>query len=617
MKAILTDGVKQQVFSTRNKKGLDVWNDETPGAWLGIQEPVTVSLVPAVQSAWQARCKAIADLPFTIYGKGDNEVDNSDEYKNVCGFLPNPRNFLWLTEAALVGYGKAYWLKRSNVYKVTKEMQYFVPTSVTEILDTTGLVRFERNNGKNTAQYKPDDILYTWLPDPSVEIGPPTVYPLASALLSAKALELINVFIKNYMERGAVKALLLAAKNMPSEEEANRVETWFNKFMRGVTNLKWKVFDAEAITPTIVGEGLEAFKGITVVDDLTRQIHTAMGTRHMLEDENYATADVRQREFYTNTIVPEARIIGDALNQQMLQPLGYRIEFNPERLEVFGDDEAANMTAFGTLAGSLTSASPEVVELSLSLAGVVLTEEQQAMLDAIKATKEENKQKLEEQMNKPATSTDNETATDPKLDKQAQDLEKWQRKAIKRIGKDVPFTSDAIPESVQDCIHQALADCKCEDDIKTLFQSHVGTSEVVEEFQKIIQPDYSHLIEAMRMETQYIKSMNVQQPIKIYNNLKDVMSEDDMFKPTINVTVQPTPVTINVPEQPPAQITVNVPPAQITIPKPQINVTVPEQKAPVVNIKMPRIKKSKQSVKRDPQSREIISTETSNEYEDE
>jgi hypothetical protein len=547
MKAILTDGVKQQVFSTRNKKGLDVWNDETPGAWLGIQEPVTVSLVPAVQSAWQARCKAIADLPFTIYGKGDNEVDNSDEYKNVCGFLPNPRNFLWLTEAALVGYGKAYWLKRSNVYKVTKEMQYFVPTSVTEILDTTGLVRFERNNGKNTAQYKPDDILYTWLPDPSVEIGPPTVYPLASALLSAKALELINVFIKNYMERGAVKALLLAAKNMPSEEEANRVETWFNKFMRGVTNLKWKVFDAEAITPTIVGEGLEAFKGITVVDDLTRQIHTAMGTRHMLEDENYATADVRQREFYTNTIVPEARIIGDALNQQMLIPLGYRIEFNPEKLEVFGDDEAANMTAFGTLATSLTSASPEVVELSLSLAGVVLTEEQQAMLDAIKATKEEDKQKLEEQMqSKPESSTDNETATDPKLDKQAQDLEKWQRKAIKRIGKDVPFTSDAIPESVQDCIHTALVDCKCEDDIKTLFQSHVGTSEVVEEFQKIIQPDYSHLIEAMRLEVQAIRSnpnITVNTPdVKINVTLPEMKPELQMADVTVNVPEQAAPV---------------------------------------------------------------------------
>jgi hypothetical protein len=205
------------------------------------------------------------------------------------------------------------------------------------------------------------------------------------------------------------------------------------------------------------------------------------------------------------------------------------------------------MTAFGTLATSLTSASPEVVELSLSLAGVVLTEEQQAMLDAIKATKEEDKQKLEEQMqSKPESSTDNETATDPKLDKQAQDLEKWQRKAIKRIGKDVPFTSDAIPESVQDCIHTALVDCKCEDDIKTLFQSHVGTSEVVEEFQKIIQPDYSHLIEAMRLEVQAIRSnpnITVNTPdVKINVTLPEMKPELQMADVTVNVPEQAAPV---------------------------------------------------------------------------
>jgi hypothetical protein len=536
MKAILTDGVRQQVFSTRNKKGLDVWNDETPGAWLGIQQPVTVSLVPAVQSAWQARCKAIADLPFTIYGKGDNEVDNSDEYKNVVGFLPNPRNFLWLTEAALVGYGKAYWMKKSNIYKVTKEMQYFVPSSVEAIIESTGLVRFERNNGRNTEKYKPEEILYTWLPDPSVEIGPPTVYPLAAALLSAKALELINVFIKNYMERGAVKALLLAAKNMPSEEEANRVETWFNKFMRGVTNLRWKVFDAEAITPTIVGEGLEAFKGITIVEDLTRQIHTAMGTRHMLEDENYATADVRQREFYTNTVVPEARIIGDALNQQMLNPMGYRIEFNPERLEVFQEDEADDMAVFGTLSSSLTNSSPEVIELSLSLAGVVLSDEQQKMLDAMKAEKEANKEKIETQLE----GNPEEPEEEPEDDRMEEDMAKWMRKACKRIGKDVPFVSDAIPLAVQETIHKALPDCKCEEEIKVIFQSQELNTPEVMEFQKIVQPDYSSLIEAMRMEVQAIKAQP--NPVTINNYLPEA-------KPVVNMTQEPANVTVNMPEQ--------------------------------------------------------------------
>jgi hypothetical protein len=503
MKAILTDGIKSTTFTSKNIKGVDVWNpDSSPEAWTGQIKADAYALVPAVQSAWQARCKAIADLPFTIYNQRGDEVDNSDDYKNVVGFMPNPRKFLWMTESALVGYGRAYWLKKSNIYNITKEMQYFLPTSIECELTSKGLESFRRNNGLNTTKYKPEEILYVFLPDPSVEIGPPTVYPLASAMLSAKSLERINVFINDYMARGAVKAMLLSAKNMPSQEEAARVETWFNKFMRGVGNLRWKLFNAEEIKPTIVGEGLEAFKGISIIDDLTRQVHTAMGTRHMLEDENYATADVRQREFYLTTVVPDARIIGDAMNEQILGPMNLRIEFDPERLEVFGDDEAANMTAFSTVSSSLSNSSPEVIELALSLAGVVLTQEQEDMLDEMKSEKEDNKEKMDEQMQP------KDEPVDPEDEAEKEDLAKWERKALKRIGKDVPFLSNNISQEEQDRIHNALPGCTSEAEIKSVFETQLLTPAVKEFVQ--IATDYSHLIEAMKLEVTAIKESQVQ-----------------------------------------------------------------------------------------------------------
>lgn len=527
---------------TNGLKAIDPWDvDANPEAWVGLNtfKGSVLALVPAVQSAWQARCKAISDLPFTIY-KGEQEIDNSDGYKNVAGFMPNPRYFLWMTEAALVGYGQAYWFKQANVYKYVKGAQYLLPSSIKCNWNERGIQGFERNTGKKTEHYEPKDILYFWTPDPAVEFGPPTVWPLRAADISANALERINVFVKEYMERGAVKAMLLAAKTMPTKEEAERVENWFNKFMRGVNNLRWKVFNAEAITPTIVGEGLEAFKGITIIDDLTRQIHTAMGTRHMLEDENYATADVRQREFYTNTIVPEARIIGDALNNQILGPLGYRIEFNPERLEVFADDESDNMAAFGTLSSSLTNSSPEVIELSLSLAGVVLTDEQQKMLNAMKAQKEANKQKLEEQLNKPKNEPPAPIDEQPEDDKMQQDMAKWMRKAAKHIGKDVQFLSDAIAECEQARIHAGLPGCKCEDDIKALFEPRV-TDTVAPVYER---PDYTALIEAMKLEVQAIKSQPTPQPITVNNYLPEA-------KPVVNVAAQePATVTVTVPDQP-------------------------------------------------------------------
>lgn len=627
MKAILTNGIQQRmVFNST--KSINPWDpDDSPEAWVGTGQQIAklVTLVPAVQLAWQTRCKAMADLPFCIYGKGDKEIDNSDSYKNAVGFMPNPRHFLWLTEAALVGYGRAYWLKGSNRYKVVKELKYFMPTSIVPKLnEQVGLAGFERHNGAATIQYKPEEILYFWLADPAVEIGPPTTYPLAAALQCANALGMINKFINDYMERGAVKAMLLAAKGMPDKNEAERVEKWWNKFMSGAKSLTWKLFNAEAITPTIVGEGLEAFKGVQIISDLTEQIYTAMGTRHLLEDENYATANVRQREFYSNTVMPEARAISDALNEQILQAMGYHLEFEPERLEVFQDDEAANATALGTLTNALTATAPDVIELAMSILGYELTEDQQAMLDEIKAKREQAKEEIDEQTEGNGTSDNpvtkgwvtingnhvligendefNQKANDV-IDKLPsflsrklnipnglaqialhqpdyrdaigsdairffedhpngetnkykwetrnidqlrnvniwrlsenipvsgkdwlQDLEKWKRKAVKRVGKDVDFVSETIPAELQARIHALLPDCKCADDVRMVFNIKDEPIEVTTEFKQL--PDFSSVIKGLRIA------------LDSYKSEIDGKKEPGAKQPTINVTVHNHP----------------------------------------------------------------------------
>jgi hypothetical protein len=180
--------------------------------------------------------------------------------------------------------------------------------------------------------------------------------------------------------------------------------------MRGAKQLTWKIFNAEEIKPTIIGEGLEAFNGIQITEDLTAQVHIAMGTRQMLFDESYATADIRQREFYAGTIVPDGRLICDALNSQVLTAAGYRIAVKSELLEVFQDDASAHAVAMGALAKAFEGASPEAVALAMSIVGLHLSDEQRDQLAAmgtqraadrrtaaIVAQNEAGKQKLETQ----------------------------------------------------------------------------------------------------------------------------------------------------------------------------------------------------------------------------
>jgi len=52
-------------------------------------------------------------------------------------------------------------------------------------------------------------------------------------------------------------------------------------------------------------------------------------------------------------------------------------------------------------------------------------------------------------------------------------------------------------------------------------------------------------------------------------------------------------------------------------PVPEKSIKIPEQKAPVVNIRMPRVKSTTQKFQRDPQTREIVSSQTFYEYEGE
>jgi len=342
-KYILTDGTKS----------INPMTDDRPGVWS--PDPTDTKraalsnrLVPSVFAGITSRTQAMADLPFTIYkNKGDKEVDNSDNYKNVLGFLPYPSRTFALTEAALVTSGRAYWYKGTGARTgQVKELQYWIPSSV--MLDNDNakknIIKFHRQGV--TELFDGTQVLHTWLLDPDVELGPPLVWPLESAIVAAEANGAISKWVADYMRRGAIKAMMLMVDGMPPKEEAEKMESWFNKFMTGARGLTWKIFNAAGVKPTIVGDGLEALRDLSITKELRYEIHQALGTRHLLEDENLATAVARERQFYTITIVPDARAVQYSWNEQILHSMGYHLEFEPERLEIFQEDEGAQAQVF-------------------------------------------------------------------------------------------------------------------------------------------------------------------------------------------------------------------------------------------------------------------------------
>jgi hypothetical protein len=178
----------------------------------------------------------------------------------------------------------------------------------------------------------------------------------------------------------------------------------------------------------------------------------------MLDSEaaNYATAQEDRLSFYEDTIKPRARIFADALNTQLLERDGMRLEFRFEEMDIFQQDEGdrADLLNKLTLAGM-------PIELALELAGYKLTDEQAAMLNT-------HQEQLDER---------EDVAGSEQVDEREAELRRWQRMAEKRIkdGKGIrEFESSIIEPSLHGAISGALEAAKSVEDVKHLFDSVIA-----------------------------------------------------------------------------------------------------------------------------------------------
>lgn len=444
----MTNGKTTENILTLGMKGIDPWDETRPGVWTpdNAKKDVEARLVPAVSSSVSARMQAMADLPFTIYDSNDNEVDSSDKYKNAVGFMPDPYKFLSLTEGALVLTGQSYWYKGKGARTgAVKGLQYWRPDSVTLDAEAAkrGTLQFERTG--TSEKHPADNVLYIWLPDPMVELGAPKSYPLASALLAATASGAISHWAADYMQRGAVKAMMLMVDDAPPAAEIERIEAWFNRFMRGARNLAWKVFNGGGVKPTIIGDGLDALGDLRITEDLRKDINLALGTQFIFDAQAYATSQkALERQFYQIVIVPDARIIQAALNDQILHKMGYHLEFEPERLESFQEDDDAQAQSFGNLVDILMKGLSFDVALRIAAEKMdyPFNDEQMAMIEADLSKKTQPPET-------PTAPTQQELIPpEPQVNAKALvELDRWEKKSLS-AGKVVTWHTAVLPDEM-------------------------------------------------------------------------------------------------------------------------------------------------------------------------
>jgi 2'-5' RNA ligase len=361
MAYILTDGT--------NTKTLNPWDlDANPEAWTWLSNAPERDIdnmfykVAASFRAVNKRAIAAANVPFQLL-KGEEVVDDSTNWTNKWGgepgFLPKPKDLIKRVSLSLTFQNKAYLLKGKNIADKTKALNFLIPTTIREIVDTrTGLIdHFERLVNGQVIKYSPDDpnLIKIWLLDHTTELLPSKHTAVNAIFNSAGSIYFADLFIKNFYERGGVKPTVLALKGAIFNEKKEDIERGWSRFLRNLSRFSSKIFNAETMDVKPIGAGVDDLKNNEVYRQAIENIALGIGmpTSHLLSDwDSYATATVDYMMWQRDDIFPLCEAIAEDLNLQVFAPMGLRLDFMTEVSDSETQDPVAQSKAYETFVNS-------------------------------------------------------------------------------------------------------------------------------------------------------------------------------------------------------------------------------------------------------------------------
>lgn len=409
------------MFLRWNGKSLEA---ESLRGWETVFPSATTTAQEAYAAvAWLRRCVdlragAVEAMPFVVLRNGEDAPWPwpAIQTRTVSALLG-------LTERALCLHGAAYWLKVQNRRGGLLGLRWLAPQTIRVLTDSTqGLTGFERTVGAQTMRLTTDDVIHFWEDNWAGEVGPGK--PVAEAALKPARLALwAQDYAGAFFERGGIPPIIISADVLPQERE--RLESWWTALGKRARSF-WRavVLGSEAkISQLSVPAGRELALP-ELLEETRKQIAVALGVpQTLLEDAaNYATAKEHRRSFYSETVVPRCQMLAQVLTEQLFGPLGLEFNFQPERLEIFQQEESEKAQALVTLVQ----------------AGI--------------ATPNEAREQLGLPVQEPATptpTTGEETrSVPPEL---LADLSRWRRKCKDRDGL-TEFRSAAIPPELAEAI---------------------------------------------------------------------------------------------------------------------------------------------------------------------
>lgn len=431
----------------------DTWRIIGGSSTSGIGALGAYRVVPIIYRCARLRAKSVQSFPIALY-RGNTDISDTDEGLSE---LARIRNLLYLFELSLVVYGRAHALRERGRLTRSERLRWIASPGIAPRYDAThGLIGYTRNGQSLDVE----QVITAWLQDPSVDVGP-DVSPAAVALRAAGVLDNIDTFLEKFFDGGAIKATLLQIQGNVAEPEKKKLEAWWKKALSGVKNAFNAAAVSAAVTPIPIGDSIEDTINVDLNEAKLNDVLIAMEVPASLvlaNAANYATAVQDSRSFYSQCVIPETQLIVDALNTFYNQQ-GLDIWLLPERVEAFQEAELAKAKSLADVTGSpvltqsearqrlsLPPLAADAVEArrlelaaQLTLAQQMVdfgySVEQAAELAGLPAPIKDAEPIIIEQLPPPPAQLPPPEAEQIDVDAMRRaDLERWQRKAIKRGG---------------------------------------------------------------------------------------------------------------------------------------------------------------------------------------
>ena len=443
------------------------------------------SVVPDILRAVDMTGTAVSSMPFDICNEAGDVVDSSSDWKNKAGGIENPKRLLYLIASSLCG-GAAYALK-DQTPRAMINVQYCAPHTIAPYIDMNGLQYFDRSTQQGKFErVLPENMIYFWLPDSDVEIGPALSHPLGVAKGAANLSMNMTNSLSSISQRGFIPPTVLAVSGgsvQPSDKD--KIETWWNSWLKNAFSQLVKVINGDKVEIKQVGAGMEQLKGtfVELKREAKEDIAQAFGVPSglFMSDNAFATEfNALVRMWYSSSIfVTIYKTIEETLNHQWLNDKGYYFYFRPDALDAFQTDEAIRATAVSSLVSAVDK-SPKVARFVMGFLGYDFSAEQEAQLNEIVSEKDESapEEKLEPQPN-----PDKQNDEPPMVDEvksvrltapMLKDLKTWADMSLRftRKGKAVPidFECKSLSDEMADKIRDKLRIAKNEGDVLKAFE---------------------------------------------------------------------------------------------------------------------------------------------------